>query len=166
MVAARPPRLCSQLMEIQRARPEDAPFLRKIAQQAYRPYIRRIGRKPAPMLADFPRLIAAGEAWTASEIADIVGFIVLRDAAGGLHVENVAVDPECHGRGYGKALLAFAEEEASRRGFARLNLYTNAKMRENLALYAALGWLETDRREQDGFERVFFEKPVERPARA
>ena len=147
-------------MEIQRARPEDAPFLKKIAQQAYRPYIRRIGRKPAPMLADFPRQIEEGVVWTLSEIADIIGYIVLRDGLSSLHIENVAVDPECHGRGYGRALIEFAEEEAARRGHRHLDLYTNAKMRENIALYEALGWIEVGRRMQDGFERVFFEKPL------
>ncbi len=145
-------------MEIQRARPEDAPFLRKIAHQAYRPYIRRIGRKPAPMLADFPSLIAAGEVWTLAEIADIVGYIVLRTAGDMLHVENVAVDPEFHGRGYGRALLDYAEAEARRRKLDGMDLYTNAKMRENISLYARLGWREVDRRKEDGFERVFFEK--------
>ena len=152
--------MVAEAMDIQRARPEDAPFLRKIAQQAYRPYIRRIGRKPAPMLADFPALIAAGEVWTLSEIADIVGYIVLRDNDGSLHVENIAVDPECHGRGYGRVLLDFAEEEAKRRRFGMMDLYTNAKMRENLALYARLGWREVDRRTESGFERVYFEKTV------
>lgn len=148
-------------MDIQRARPEDAPFLRKIAHQAYRPYIRRIGRKPAPMLADFPTLITAGEVWTLSEIADIVGYIVLRTKADALHVENIAVDPEFHGRGYGKALLDYAEAEARRRGLGTLDLYTNAKMRENLALYARLGWREVARRTENGFERVFFEKTLQ-----
>lgn len=147
-------------MEIQHARPEDAPFIRRIAEDAYRPYIRRIGRKPAPMVADFPALISAGEVWSASEHTEIMGFIVLRDHAESLHVENVAVAPERHGLGVGKALLGFAEEEAARRGRERLDLYTNARMRENLAFYPALGWTEVDRRREDGFDRVYFEKPV------
>ena len=41
-----------------------------------------------------------------------------------------------------------------------MDLYTNAKMRENLALYARLGWREVDRRTESGFERVYFEKTV------
>jgi ribosomal protein S18 acetylase RimI-like enzyme len=148
------------MYEIQRARPEDAAFIRRIAIAAYSPYIRRIGRKPAPMIADFPALIAAGEVWTISEIADIVGFVVLRSDDASLHVENVAVDPEQHGRGLGRALLTFAEDEARRRGFHRLDLYTNAKMRENLALYPLLGWKETGRRHENGFDRVYFEKLI------
>ena len=151
-------------MEIQRARPEDAVFVRRIAEDAYRPYVRRIGRKPAPMVADFPALIAAEEVWIAAEHTEIMGFIVLREGVGSLHVENVAVAPHRHGLGVGKALLAFAEEEAFRRALPRLDLYTNAKMRENLAFYPALGWVEVDRRVEAGFERVYFEKNAPRRA--
>lgn len=146
--------------DIQRARPEDAPFIRRIARAAYSPYIRRIGRKPASMLADFPALIAAEEVWALSEFADIVGYIVLREHELGLHIENVAVDPERHGQGHGRRLLDFAEEEAARRGRRRLDLYTNARMTENLTLYPALGWREVERRSENGFDRVYFEKPV------
>jgi ribosomal protein S18 acetylase RimI-like enzyme len=149
-------------MEIQRARPEDVAFIRRIAEDAYRPYIRRIGRRPAPMVADFPAQIAAGEVWIAAEHTEIMGYIVMRAHARGLHIENVAVAPERHGLGVGKALLAFAEAEARRRGLARMDLYTNVKMRENLAFYPALGWIEVARRAEEGFERVYFVKAVSR----
>jgi len=33
-------------------------------------------------------------------------------------------------------------------------------MTENVAMYLALGWLETGRGEQAGYQRVFFRKPV------
>ncbi|MFN3262463.1 MAG: GNAT family N-acetyltransferase [Pikeienuella sp.] len=147
-------------MEIQRARPEDAPIVRRIALDAYQPYIRRIGRKPAPMLADYAALVAAGKLWIRSEIAEIVGYIVLEATEDALVVENVAVHPERHGEGHGRALLDFAEREARRRGLPRLALYTNAKMSENIGLYLALGWRETERRHEAGFDRVFFEKPA------
>ncbi|MFV0473905.1 MAG: GNAT family N-acetyltransferase [Pikeienuella sp.] len=147
-------------MQIQRARPEDAGPIRSVASAAYTPYIRRIGREPAPMIADFPTLIAAGEVWALAEIAEIIGYIVLRAKGGSLHVENLAVLPERHGEGHGRALLDFAEGEARRRDLKRLDLYTNAMMTENLALYAQLGWREVGRRREDGFDRVYFEKPV------
>ena len=146
-------------MDIQRARPEDEAHIRQIAEEAYQPYVRRIGRKPAPMVADFGALIEAAEIWIAAEHVEIMGFIVLRDRdALSLHVENVAVAPERHGLGIGRALLDFAEQEARRLGKGRLDLYTNAAMRENLTLYPALGWAETERRREDGFDRVYFEK--------
>lgn len=147
-------------MQLQRARPEDVAPIRQVAIAAYAPYIRRIGRKPAPMLADFPALIAAGEVWALAEIADIIGFIVLRERGASLHLENIAVHPERHGEGHGRTLLDFAEAEARRRGLGKLDLHTNALMTENLALYTVLGWRETGRRRENGFDRVYFEKHV------
>ena len=147
-------------MEIHRARPEDAPFVREIAREAYRPYVKRIGREPAPMIADFAALIDAAEVWVAVDFAEILGYIVMRPGAGSLHIENVAVSPPRHGEGVGKALLDFAESEAVRLNIPRMDLYTNAHMRENLSLYPRLGWVETDRRSEDGFERVYFEKLI------
>ncbi len=147
-------------MEIHRARPEDSPFIREIANDAYRPYVKRIGKEPAPMIADFAALVNAGEVWVAVDFAEILGYIVMRPNELTLHIENVAVSPPRHGEGVGKALLDFAEAEAARVGIPRMDLYTNAKMRENLSLYLRLGWSEVARRTEDGFERVYFEKSV------
>lgn len=152
-------------MEIHRARPEDGPFIREIAREAYKPYIKRIGREPAPMIADFAALIDAAEVWVAVDFAEILGYIVMRPGPDTLHIENVAVSPPRHGEGVGRALLEFAEAEAARVGIPRMDLYTNAAMRENLSLYPRLGWVEMDRRREDGFERVYYEKPVS-PRRA
>ena len=62
------------------------------------------------------------------------------------------------GEGIGRDLLAFAEDEARRRGCAELRLLTNERMARNIALYARLGYVETDRREDEGFRRVFMAK--------
>lgn len=147
-------------MEIQRARPEDASIVRRIALDAYRPYIRRIGRKPAPMLADYAALVAAGKVWIRSEIAEIVGFIILSEMEDALVVQNFAVHPERHGEGHGRALLNFAEMRAKRRGLPRLAASFDSKMTEISSIGAALGWRETGRRREGGGDRVFFEKMV------
>ena len=116
------------------------------------------------MLANFPALIAAGDVWCLTEIAEIVGYIVMRAHTAGdtrsLHIENVAVAPERHGWGFGRALLDHAEGEAKRLNLSQMDLYTNALMRENLALYAQLGWNMAGRRREAGFDRVYFTKPV------
>jgi hypothetical protein len=54
----------------------------------------------------------------------------------------------------------FAEQEAVRRGYGEITLYTHEKMSENPAMYPALGWVETERREQNGYQRVFFHKSL------
>jgi len=94
----------------------------------------------------------------ADEAGDIVGLIVLVQEPDHLLVENVAVAPGRQGEGIGRALLAFAEAEAREAGTPVLRLYTHAAMTENLALYPRLGYEQTDRRTDNGFERVFFVK--------
>jgi ribosomal protein S18 acetylase RimI-like enzyme len=68
------------------------------------------------------------------------------------------VRPEVAGRGLGKALIRFCEERARADGFGTVALYTNAAMTENQRIYPRLGYVEVDRREDDGFDRVFYEK--------
>jgi ribosomal protein S18 acetylase RimI-like enzyme len=82
----------------------------------------------------------------------------LIDQDGHLLLDNIAVAPEAQGEGLGKKLVAFAESEALRRGFTELRLYTNEKMTENLTLYPRLGFEETHRGRQAGYDRVFFRK--------
>jgi GNAT superfamily N-acetyltransferase len=70
------------------------------------------------------------------------------------------VEPARRGAGDGRALLDFAEAEARRRGLPEIRLYTNELMARNIALYAARGYAETERRQEKGFSRVFMAKRV------
>ena len=54
--------------------------------------------------------------------------------------------------------MAFAEETARRGGLPSIRLYTNVKMTENIPFYEDLGFVETTRRREDGFDRIYFEK--------
>jgi ribosomal protein S18 acetylase RimI-like enzyme len=87
-----------------------------------------------------------------------MGLVVLLQEDDHVLLDNVAVDPSSQGRGVGRALMAFAEEEARRRGFREIRLYTHQLMHENVALYPHLGYEETGRGEQAGYARVFFRK--------
>jgi len=129
--------------------------------EAYAPYVPRIGREPAPMTADYAGLIGRSEVWVADEAGRVVGVLVLRPGATGLLLENVAVVPERQGRGIGRVLIAFAERKARDLGLTEISLYTNERMVENIHLYRKLGYVETDRRVEDGFARVFFRKPID-----
>jgi GNAT superfamily N-acetyltransferase len=138
----------------------DVPALRTIAVAAYGHYVPRIGRTPAPMTADYLTAARCGQAWVAAENGEVTGFIVLLSRPGYLLLENVAVLPSAQGRGIGARLLAFAEERARGLGLPEIRLYTNAAMTENLAYYPRHGYTETHRARQDGFDRVFFRKPL------
>jgi N-acetylglutamate synthase-like GNAT family acetyltransferase len=146
--------------EIRSATAADVDAIRQLVHDAYVVYVPRIGREPAPMRADYEALVAEGAVSVADDKGQIVGVLVLRPQPDWLLLENVAVAPSAQGRGIGRALIAFAEERARELALPKVTLYTNARMTENLSLYAALGYVEVDRRREHGFERVFFEKAI------
>ena len=146
-------------IDIRQARAGDAAWLRACAHEAYTPYVAAIGREPAPMRADFPALIAAGAVYLAVDAeAGPVGFAVFYPQGDSLFLESVAVRAAAAGKGIGKRLIGFCEAQARRRQAASVRLYTNARMTDNLSIYPHLGYRETGRRHEDGFDRVFFEK--------
>ena len=145
-------------MTIRMAHASDLDSVTHCAAEAYELYVSRMGKKPAPMIADFRSQIAAGQVYVIEGGHGVAGFIVLYCRHDHLHIENVAVLPATQGQGLGRRLLAFAEDEAKRQGLASIELYTNVKMTENLELYPRLGYEEIGRREEEGFSRVFYRK--------
>jgi GNAT superfamily N-acetyltransferase len=144
-------------MLIRRAHAADADAVGACARAAYARYVPRIGRAPAPMVADYGALITAGHVHVAEQdgVAGFVTFFRDRDA---MLLESVAVLPDRAGRGIGTALIAYCEAAARDAGLSCVRLYTNAAMHENLLLYPRLGYAQAGRRHEDGFDRVFFEK--------
>ena len=145
---------------IRPAHPADADWARALVRRAYALYVPRMGKEPAPMLADYAALIASGEVHVLEDAGAPTGLIVIYPKDDALFIENIAVDPAARGKGHGRTLIAFAEREALRLGLKFMRLYTNAHMTENLTYYPSLGFRETERREEDGYKRVFFEKRV------
>ena len=82
-------------MEIRPARMTDLDGIRRCAEAAYAIYVPRIGKRPAPMVADFARLIGDGKVHVLSEGGTIAGFAVLYRRGDHVHLENVAVHPDC-----------------------------------------------------------------------
>jgi N-acetylglutamate synthase-like GNAT family acetyltransferase len=136
----------------------DRAAIERLVEAAYGMYVERIGRRPAPMDADYAALIAAGQVTVAERDGAIAGVLVLVPMGDHLLVENVAVEPGAQRTGLGRRLMARAEDEASALGLFELRLYTNEKMAENVAWYPRLGYRETERRAESGFARVFFAK--------
>jgi ribosomal protein S18 acetylase RimI-like enzyme len=146
---------------MRRAGTEDVAAVAALVEAAFARHIAAVGRRPAPMDADHAGHVARGEQYV-RDGADggLLSSVVLIDAGDHLVVHNVAVDPAQQGAGHGRALLAFAEEEARRRGRPEVRLHTNAAMADNLAMYPRLGFTETGRSFDAGFHRVFFVKRV------
>lgn len=147
---------------IRPARAEDIPTVKQIVDSAYRHYIARICKPPGPMLDDYARRIGDGQAWVLEDNGVIAGLLVLEDSSGALLLDNVAIDPAAQGKGHGRALIGFAEQEARGRGYREVRLYTHVLMTENLALYARLGFRETGRVREKGYERVYMTKALAR----
>ena len=147
-------------MTIRPATPADVADIARIVDAAYAHYVPRIGRRPAPMEDDHAARIRDGEAWVFVAEGAVAGVLVLIDESDHLLLDNVAVDPAQRGTGIGRALLLFAEAEARRRGYAEVRLYTNVMMTENIAMYARIGYRETGRGGQAGFQRVFYTKTL------
>ncbi|WP_433252106.1 GNAT family N-acetyltransferase [Streptosporangium sp. CA-135522] len=142
---------------IRLARPGDLPAVEMLVAEAYRPWADLIGVRPKPMDDDYTARVAAGQVHLLEE-EGIAGLIVLVPEDGVLLVDNVAVAPARHGRGLGRRLLAFAEDQARTAGLGGLRLYTNALMKPNIALYERLGYEITERRRSGPRDVVFMAK--------
>jgi ribosomal protein S18 acetylase RimI-like enzyme len=138
----------------------DVPVIVEIVDQAYRHYIVRIGKPPGPMLDDYATRVSEGAVWVLEEGAEMAAIIVLLPAPDYLLLDNIAVPPTRQDLGLGRRLLAFAEDEALGRGYREIRLYTHQTMVENQRLYSSIGYEETGRGSEAGYDRVFMRKQL------
>ncbi len=147
-------------LTIRLANKNDLTSVKLCAAAAYQPYVPRMGKKPAPMIADFGNLIDGHYLYVLEHAHEIVGYVVFFPKSGHIHLENIAVLPEYQGNGLGFKLIEFVETQAREAGKNVVELYTNEKMTENLSYYLQLGYVEIARRNEDGFNRVYFRKEL------
>ena len=145
---------------IRAARVDEARRIGEIARAAYLKYVPRVGREPAPMRADFAAEIAARRVVVVEAGDMVAGYMIAWRKADGYFIDSIAVDPAEQGRGFGRLLMDQAEQEARRHGLSAIRLYTNAAMTENLSLYRHLGFVETHRAIEQGFDRVFMRRDL------
>lgn len=160
----------------------DVEHIRVLVDAAYSHYIARLGKEPGPMLENYGALVAQGKVTvctTGQPVAaaaavvtgrgeeeeqdhdrEILGLLVLvpQTAEGAMLLDNVAVAPRAQGQGVGKLLMSFAEHRARQEGLSTVKLYTHVLMTENIGLYGRLGYRETGRVSEKGFDRVYMEK--------
>lgn len=145
---------------LEKATVEDIPAIESMVNAAYSKYIERIGKLPAPMTEDWDQAVRTREILVLRDNERTVGSITIHEdeQTTSLKIDNVVVNPGEQGRGYGYHMIKYAEVEALNKGLSSVTLFTNVKMFENIGFYAKLGFVETDRRMEDGFERVYFYK--------
>lgn len=85
--------------------------------------------------------------WVAAKCDRIVGGIVVSLNTDHAHLVNIAVHPGEAGKGIAKSLIDTAVAEVRQQNIGRIDLATHVDMPGNVALYAHLGWVETDRSE-------------------
>lgn len=110
------------------------------------------------MLDDYARVIEQYEATVAEQDGEIVGVLVLIETESGMLLDNVAVHPVQQSKGLGRRLIELAESQAQGQGYEQLELYTHQCMTENVEMYKAMGYVETEKKNVRGYDRVYMRK--------
>ena len=134
---------------IQRLSPDDLTTLsspgitaaiRALTRAAYAKWVPLIGREPRPMSADYERAMQTHRFDLLYTEGKLVALIETVRHLDHLLIENVAVAPSFQGRGFGRMLIAHAEQLAASLGLREVRLYTNKRFDENVRLYTNLGY--------------------------
>lgn len=132
---------------LRRAVAADAAAVRALVRDAYAKWVPVIGREPKPMTANYNTAIRLNRVDLAHVEGELAGLIETIDRSDHLLIENVAVAPQRHGQGLGRALMAHAETVARAAGYRQVRLYTNRRFEANVQLYLRLGY-SIDREEE------------------
>lgn len=143
---------------LRRAAAADAPAIADLVAAAYEHYRPLIGRVPLPMLTDYVVAVRDHDVWILEADGTFVGVLDLEPRADHLWLDNVAVHPAAQKRGYGRRLLAHAEEVARVGRMDEIRLLTNERYVENIAMYLRHGYVETHRAPYQGTNLVYFSK--------
>jgi len=133
--------------KIRRADPGDADAVQRISSDAYiPPYTAVLGTVPKPAIENYGPRIERGEVWILEIKGEPTGIAVLEENTEYLLIYSIAVRPEAQRKGYGRALLDFADRRAIELGLCEVRLYTNEQMERNLRLYRQHGFIEVGKR--------------------
>jgi ribosomal protein S18 acetylase RimI-like enzyme len=134
-------------VNIRPAGPGDGNTVQRISADAYIPaYMAVLGTIPKPATEDYGLRIQNGEVWILEVEGEPTGIAVLEGNIDHLLIYSIAVRPDAQRKGYGTALLDFAERRAIELGLREVRLYTNERTERNLTLYRRHGFVEAGRR--------------------
>jgi len=134
-------------VKFRRADTVDKEVVQRISADAYVPaYMAVLGTIPKPATEDYGPRIEKGEVWVLEVEDEPTGIAVLEERPDHLLVYSIAVKPDAQRKGYGIALLNFADQQAIGLGLREVRLYTNERMEANLPLYRRHGFVEVSKR--------------------
>jgi ribosomal protein S18 acetylase RimI-like enzyme len=134
-------------VKFRRTNPVDKEMIQRISADAYIPaYMAALGTIPKPATEDYGPRIEKGEVWVLEVEDEPTGIAVLEERPDHLLVYSIAVKPDAQRKGYGIALLNFADQQAIGLGLREVRLYTNERMEANLPLYRRHGFVEVSKR--------------------
>jgi ribosomal protein S18 acetylase RimI-like enzyme len=150
-------------LRLERGTPEQVGAIRDLTLRAYAKWVPVTARKPRPMTVDYDLAVQEHRFDCLWDAARLVGLIETVPEGDELLIVNVAVEPDCQGRGLGVRLMRHAEAIAREAGLRGTRLYTNKLMAANIALYEALGYaFEKETSHGPGMVAVHMTRPIDR----
>ncbi len=129
------------MIAMRQATVADAAAVLALTRESYQKWVAVTGREPLPMRIDYAEALLKNRIDLLHEGNQLAALIETQLEPDHLLIVNVAVSPAFQKRGLGRQLMAHAETLATEAGRARLLLYTNSLMAENIALYKTLGYV-------------------------
>jgi len=150
-------RYCPAMPEeivIRTATPAEAAVLLDVMRKGFAEY-RGVLQPESSVFVETEAVIAAklagGGGLLAFASAQPVGCIIAEDKGGHGYLGRLAVDPAFRRRGLARRLMQAGEDLIRLRGFDSVEVQVRIVLSENIALFQALGYRETDRRSHAGF---------------
>src|SRR4051794_31089957 len=95
----------SNAPRIRSAAADDGARIGAVAHAGYGLYVPRIGREPAPVVADFEAELAASRVVVIEAAGSLRGYMIAWAEPDAYFIDNVAIDPESQGNGLGRRLI-------------------------------------------------------------
>lgn len=132
--------MTSEKIIIRLAGTADVDAIFQLTQKAYAKWKLVLDREPTPMTANYKKAVNDHRFDLMYLGQGLIGLIETFDRDDHLFIENLAIDPDHQGMGYGRKLLNLATDIALAKGYKSIKLATNIQMRENIALYKKFGY--------------------------
>lgn len=134
-------------LEIRLAEPGDESTVARLLLEAFEPYREQYTPGGFADTTAAPAVIRerfeTARVWLAFDSNEAVGTVTALPEPERIYVRSMAVTPRAQGRGVGQKLLEALEQDARKRGFQRLYLYTTFVLPGAQPLYEKNGFIVT-----------------------